>query len=192
MLLELVFGHLEIVEKLLVFSLILVQRLRVVLQRVKNADLNELLQRENVLRLPFQLNIRFLIDYEVVLGELLFVGLEFLLEDGTVATSVLVFDVTNLVGVLGFKLVLLVSEVLPLGLDDYTELGFFTLCLLNQLFELGDFLEVLDFLRRDLLIQHVLSFLQADTVFKIRVAAISSKKALVAFSEERSQIWVDA
>ena len=73
--------------------------------------------------------------------------------------------ITHLILVLVLHLSLLVAKVLLLGLDDNMELCFLSLDLLDQLLEVGNFLEVLNFLRGDLLVEKVLLFLVSDLTF---------------------------
>ena len=73
--------------------------------------------------------------------------------------------ITHLILVLVLHLSLLVAKVLLLGLDDNMELCFLSLDLLDQLLEVGNLLEVLNFLRGDLLVEKVLLFLVSDLTF---------------------------
>lgn len=124
-----------------------------------------------------------------MLCELFFVALKLFFEAWHIPFGVLVSDFAKMVQVLLLQLVCLVREVLLLGFDDHAELGFFAFHLLNQFFELRDLLEILDFLRRDFLVEHVLLLLRSDAAF--HVAAISRDLAEVSFGEKGRQIWVD-
>ena len=62
---------------------------------------------------------------------------------------------------------LLVAEVLLLSLNDDVELGLLALDLLDEFLEVGDLLEVLDFLRGNFLVEQVLLFLVSDLAFKL-------------------------
>jgi len=99
---------------------------------------------------------------QISLREVLLVRVELLLKEGSITASVLLSEVTHLVLVLLLHLSLLVAEILLLRLDDDVQLRLLALDLFNKLLQVGNLLEVLDFLRGDLLVKHVLLFLVSD------------------------------
>jgi len=99
---------------------------------------------------------------QISLREVLLVRVELLLKEGSITASVLLSEVTHLILVLLLHLSLLVAEILLLRLDDDVQLRLLALDLFNKLLQVGNLLEVLDFLRGDLLVKHVLLFLVSD------------------------------
>jgi hypothetical protein len=71
----------------------------------------------------------------------------------------------NLALVLILLLLMLIEEVLFLGLNDYSELGFFAFHLLYQLLQMGYLLKVLDFLRCNFLVELKLLLLVSNLIF---------------------------
>lgn len=157
-------------EELRVLTLVLVKLLGVVLQSFEYSNLHKFLQRQLLVRPILQLDVGLFGQEEVCLRELLLVGVELFLEGGHLATGMPFSQVSQLGLVLVLLLSLLVAEVLLLSLNDDVQLRFFALDLLNQLFEVGDFLEVLDLLGGDLLVEQILLFLVSDLVLQVSLA----------------------
>lgn len=82
-------------------------------------------------RLGLQLNVGLISHDEVVLGELAFVSIQFLLEKRHFPLGMLVFELAKLSLMLLLKLGLLELEILLLGLDYNGQLRFLRLGLLD-------------------------------------------------------------
>ena len=133
-------------EELGVLALVLIELLHVVEERLVNTDLDELLERYLIIRLVLQVDVGLFWNEQVCLGEVLLVLSQLFLEHGNVATSVFLAQVAQLCLMFVLQLSLLIAKVLLLGLDDDVKLGFLSLDLLDELFEICDLLEVLDLL----------------------------------------------
>lgn len=97
-----------------------------------------------------------------MLGKLALVGVELLLEVRYFALRLPFFELSELVLVLHFLLLMLVQKVLLLSLDDHGKLRLFAFHLLYKLLEVGYLFEVLNFLRGNFLVEGKLTFLASD------------------------------
>ena len=76
-------------------------------------------------------------------------------------------EITHLVLVFVLQLGRLIIEILLLGLNNHMQLSLLSFDLLNELLKVSYLFKVLDFLRSNLLVKHVLLLLMTDLVLKI-------------------------
>ena len=167
LLFALVLGLAKLVEKFGAFALLIVQIVHVVVQGLKNANLNELFERKVFLGSVFHLHIAFFANNEISLDKFSFECVHLFIKLRDFSTSIFFADFSDLVGVLLFELLLLVAKVLLLCLNDHRQLCLLTFDLLDELLKVGYLLKILDFLRSNFLVQNVLLLLISHVRFDV-------------------------